>query len=107
MHSSYENTLQQIQDLASCNLFSINKLRTFTNSLQVHNLYPMSIDNQVEYIMSKRKAGTILFSEDFQKLNNSGAVKVALHILVKCKRGLRMRGKRNERNYFRSFLLFD
>ncbi len=42
----------------------------------------MSIDDQVEHIVNKRKAGTILFSEDFQELNNSGAVKVALHRLV-------------------------
>ena len=42
----------------------------------------MSIDDQVEHIVNKRKAGTILFSEDFQKLNNSGAVRVALHRLV-------------------------
>lgn len=43
----------------------------------------MSIDDQVERIANKRKAGTILFSEDFQELNNSGAVKIALHRLVK------------------------
>ncbi|MFT6810167.1 MAG: DNA-directed RNA polymerase subunit K/omega [Saprospiraceae bacterium] len=43
----------------------------------------MSIDDQVEQIANKRKAGTILFSEDFQELNNAGAVKVALHRLVK------------------------
>lgn len=43
----------------------------------------MSIDDQVEHIINKRKTGSILFSEDFQELNNSGAVKVALHRLVK------------------------
>ena len=43
----------------------------------------MSIDDQVEQIVNKFKAGSILFSQDFQKLKNSGAVKVALHRLVK------------------------
>ncbi len=43
----------------------------------------MSIDDQVEQILNTRKVGSILFSEDFQGLNNSGAVKVALHRLVK------------------------
>jgi len=43
----------------------------------------MSIDDQVEQIINKRKAGSILFSEDFQELHNPGAVKVALHRLVK------------------------
>lgn len=43
----------------------------------------MSIDNQVEQIIKQRKTGSILFSEDFQRLNNPGAVKVALHRLVK------------------------
>lgn len=43
----------------------------------------MSIDDQVEHIINKRKTGSILFSEDFRALNNSGAVKVALHRLVK------------------------
>ena len=43
----------------------------------------MSIDDQVEQIVNKSKAGSILFSQDFQKLKNSGAVKVALHRLVK------------------------
>ncbi len=43
----------------------------------------MSIDDQVEQIIKKQKAGSIFFSEDFQGLNNSGAVKVALHRLVK------------------------
>ena len=43
----------------------------------------MSIDDQVEQIIKKRKTGSILFSEDFHELNNPGAVKVALHRLVK------------------------
>jgi len=43
----------------------------------------MSIDDQVEQIIKKQKTGTILFSEDFHELNNPGAVKVALHRLVK------------------------
>lgn len=43
----------------------------------------MSIDDKVENIVNKRQTGTILFSEDFQILKNSGAVKVALHRLVK------------------------
>lgn len=42
----------------------------------------MSIDDQVELIINKQKVGTIIFNEDFQELNNSGAVKVALHRLV-------------------------
>lgn len=42
----------------------------------------MSIDDKVEMKIKKRKAGSILFSEDFQDLGNSGAVKVALHRLV-------------------------
>lgn len=43
----------------------------------------MSIDDQVEQIVKKQKVGSIFFSEDFQRLNSSGAVKVALHRLVK------------------------
>jgi len=43
----------------------------------------MSIDDQVEQIIKKRKTGSILFSEDFHELNNPGAVKIALHRLVK------------------------
>ena len=43
----------------------------------------MSIDDKVEQILNKRRAGSILFNEDFQELNNPGAVKVALHRLVK------------------------
>lgn len=43
----------------------------------------MSIDDRVEQIVKQQKVGSIFFSEDFQKLNNSGAVKVALHRLVK------------------------
>jgi len=43
----------------------------------------MSIDNQVEAKIRKYKAGAIFFSEDFYDLGNPGAVKVALHRLVK------------------------
>ena len=39
----------------------------------------MSIEDQVEDIVRKKKSGSILFSEDFQGLQNPGAVKVALH----------------------------
>lgn len=46
-------------------------------------LCTMSIDDQVEVKINKHKAGQILFSEDFQDLGNPGAVKVALHRLVK------------------------
>lgn len=42
----------------------------------------MSIDDQVEDIILKKKRGSILFSDDFQKLQNPGAVKVALHRMV-------------------------
>lgn len=42
----------------------------------------MSIDDQVEDIVRKKKDGSILFSEDFQQLRNPGAVKVALHRMV-------------------------
>jgi len=43
----------------------------------------MSIDDQIENIIKKQKAGKILFSKDFQNLDNSGAVRVALHRIVK------------------------
>ena len=43
----------------------------------------MSIDEQVEAKIKKCKAGSILFSEDFQDLSNPGAIKVALHRIVK------------------------
>lgn len=43
----------------------------------------MSIDDQVEGIVKKQKSGSIVFSEDFQMLQNAGAVKVALHRMVK------------------------
>ena len=42
----------------------------------------MSIEDQVEDIVRKKKSGSILFSEDFQGLQNPGAVKVALHRMV-------------------------
>ena len=38
-----------------------------------------SIDQQIEDIISKKKAGTILFTEEFEPLGNSGAVNTAIH----------------------------
>ena len=43
----------------------------------------MSIDNKVEHKVKNCKEGSILFSEDFYVLGNVGAVKIALHRLVK------------------------
>ena len=43
----------------------------------------MSIDDKVEAKVNKSKTGSILFNEDFQDLGNSGAIKIALHRLVK------------------------
>ena len=43
----------------------------------------MSIDDQVEQFIKKQNPGSIFFSEDFKGLRSPGAVKVALHRLVK------------------------
>ena len=46
----------------------------------------LSIDEQIERKVQRSKAGSILFSEDFQDIGTAGAVHVALHRLVKTKK---------------------
>lgn len=43
----------------------------------------LSTDEQIEQKIKGQKPGTILFTEDFQKYGTPGAVKVALHRMVK------------------------
>ncbi len=43
----------------------------------------MSIDDKVEQKVKNSQEGSILLSEDFHNLGNAGAVKIALHRLVK------------------------
>ncbi len=43
----------------------------------------LSIDQQVEETISKAKAGSVMFTEDFTHLSNSGAVNTAMHRAAK------------------------
>ena len=43
----------------------------------------LSTDDQIEQKIRELKPGSIIFTEDFQEYGSSGAVKVALHRMVK------------------------
>lgn len=45
----------------------------------------ITIEKQISAILNKSKQGTVFFTEDFRHLGSSGAVKVALHRLIKKK----------------------